>query len=179
MPHMIEAAKTGRASCRTCKKTIEKGQLRLGEEVPNAFAAGEMTFNWHHLPCAAQKKPGALKQALETTELEIPERSELDKTIEASAKNEKPTTFPYAENAPTSRSTCLGCGEKIEKGQLRIAVENEMDTGMFVRKGAGYLHPGCAIEHTGEEPEVLFGKVKANSLNLGANEIEALQGQMV
>jgi poly [ADP-ribose] polymerase len=176
---MIEAAKTGRANCRSCKKPIEKGQLRLGEEVPNAFAPGEMTFNWHHLACAAQKKPGALKQALETTEMEIPDRSELEKTIEVSAKNEKPTTYPYAEKAPTSRSTCLGCSEKIEKGALRIAVENEMDTGMFVRRGAGYLHAGCAVEHTGEEAAALFETIQGNSPNLSEQDLETLEGEMV
>jgi hypothetical protein len=176
MPHVIEEAKSGRASCRTCKQPIAKGELRLGEEVPNAFSQGEMTYNWHHTPCAAKKKPAALKQALETTTLDVPNKDELMQTIETSGKTEKPTSFPYAEHAPTSRSSCISCGEKLEKGDIRVAIETEVDTGAFTRKGPGYLHPACAIEHT--EDDELFEKVKANSLNLGASELEALQEEM-
>jgi len=58
MAHVIEAAKSGRAACRTCKEPIAKGELRLGEEVPNQFAGGETTHVWHHLACAAKKRPG-------------------------------------------------------------------------------------------------------------------------
>lgn len=176
MPHIIEEAKSGRASCRTCKQAIAKGELRLGEEVPNAFAEGEMTFHWHHPSCAAKKKPAALKQALESTSVDVPNKDELLQTIETSGKTEKPTTFPYAEHAPTSRSSCISCGEKIEKGDLRIAVETEVETGSFSRKGAGYLHPGCSIDHT--EDADLFDKVKGNSLNLTAAELEALEEEI-
>lgn len=178
MAHMIEAAKSGRASCRSCKKPIGKGELRLGEEVPNQFAEGEMTYSWHHLPCAAEKKPAVLKQALDMTEVEIPERDTLLQTIETSGKNVKPTTFPYAEAAPTSRSTCISCQEKIEKGELRIAVETEVDTGAFMRKGPGYLHPACAADHVGEDPMDLFDKIKANSLNLNNSQLESLEAEM-
>lgn len=176
MAHMIEEAKSGRASCRTCKQTIAKGELRLGEEVPNAFAEGEMTYHWHHPACAAKKKPAALKQALETTTLDIPNKEELLQTIESSGKAEKPSSFPYAEQAPTSRSSCISCGDKIEKGDLRVAVETEVNTGSFSRKGAGYLHPACSIDHT--EDADLFDKVKANSLNLSPSEMETLEEEM-
>ena len=71
------------------------------------------------------------------------------------------------------------CSEKIEKGVLRIAIENEVDTGMFVRKGAGYLHGACAVEQTGEEPVELFAKIKANSMNLNAQDLSALEDEMV
>ena len=37
MANVIEEAKSGRASCRTCKKTIAKGELRLGVETANQF----------------------------------------------------------------------------------------------------------------------------------------------
>lgn len=179
MGHIIEEAKSGRASCRSCKQPIAKGELRLGEEVPNAFAEGEMTFRWHHLPCGAQKKPSALKQALESTDVEVPNKEELLKTIGSSAKSEKPTTFPYAELAPTSRSSCISCGEKIEKGDLRIAVETELDAGGFMRKGAGYLHPGCAPEHTEEEADELFAKVRPNSVSLNTSDLESLEEQLL
>ncbi len=178
MGHTIEAAKTGRASCRSCKQTIDKGTLRLGEEVANAFSPGEMTFQWHHLPCAAEKRPAALKQALETTDVEVTDKEELLKTIETAGKNAKPTSFPYAEHAPTGRASCASCSEKIDKGDLRIAVETEVDTGSFARKGAAYLHPACAPEHTEQDGIDLFEKVKANTLNLEDGDWEVLEEEM-
>jgi hypothetical protein len=179
MAHTIEVAKTGRASCRTCKKPIAKGELRLGEEVPNQFAAGEMTYQWHHLECAARKKPGPLKAALEATALEIPNRAELEKLAAESARKEKPSTFPYAERAPTGRSTCMVCGESIEKDTLRIAVEREVDTGSFVTRGAGYLHPLHALDHVAEEASAFFDKLQANSANLEPAELEELKAAIL
>jgi len=38
MANHIEEAKSGRASCRTCKKTIAKSELRLGVEVTTQFS---------------------------------------------------------------------------------------------------------------------------------------------
>lgn len=178
MAHTIEVAKTGRASCRSCKKPIAKGELRVGEEVPNQFAAGEMTYQWHHLECAAKKKPAVLKAALEGTTLDIPHREELEKTIAESAKKEKPTTLPYAERAPTGRSTCMVCNEAIGKGELRVAVEREVDTGSFVTRGTGYLHPACSLEHVGEEAASFFEKLKANSGNLEPADLEALRAEL-
>jgi poly [ADP-ribose] polymerase len=178
MAHMIEAAKTSRASCRTCKKPITKGELRFGEEVPNAFAPGEMTYNWHHLPCAAQKKPSALKQALEANGIEVPNKDELLQTIQVSAKSEKPSTLPYAEHAPTARALCPRCGGKIEKGDVRVAIPAEADAGAFMSTAPRYVHPGCAAEQTGEDPVELFEKIKANSLNLDESELKSLAEAM-
>ena len=178
MAHLIEAAKSGRASCRTCKTTIGKGDLRLGEEVPNAFAPGEMTYSWHHLECAAKKKPSALKQALESADVDVPNKEELLKVIEVSGKTEKPTTFPYAEHAPTSRSSCIACSEKIEKGDLRVAIESDVQAGGFARRGAGYLHPACVSERVEEDLEEFFAKIKANSLNLNADELARIEGDL-
>lgn len=178
MAHIIEAAKSGRASCRTCKKPIAKGDLRLGEEVPNQFDEGNMTHVWHHLACAAKKKPGPLKAALETTDVDVPNKAELLKQIEAAAKTEKPTTFPYAERAPTGRSSCMVCSESIPKGELRVAVEREVDTGSFMTKGAGYLHPACAMEHVEEDVEEFFKKVKDHSPGLEPADLEALKSEL-
>ena len=38
----------------------------------------------------------------------------------------------------------MQCEESIEKGTFRVAVEREVDTGTFVTRGAGYLHPAPA-----------------------------------
>jgi hypothetical protein len=173
MAHMIEPAKSGRASCRTCKGKIEKGALRFGEEVPNAFSdSGEMSYQWHHLECAAKKKPGPLKATLASYTGEIPNRADLEKSMDEAARTEKPSTFPYAERASTSRSSCQECEEKIEKGQLRVAIEREVETGTFMRKSAGYLHPACANAHT-NDPQLLE-KIKVNAPGLSAADLDEL-----
>jgi poly [ADP-ribose] polymerase len=178
---MIEEAKSGRASCRTCRKPIPKGELRLGEEVPNAFAAGEVTHQWHHLPCAAKKRPLALEAALAETTLTVPDRAGLEAEIATNKKNQKPASFPYAERAKTSRSTCLSCSESIEKGTLRVAVEREVDTGAFVTSGAGYLHAACAQGWIDENAPDLLGTtalvdaLAKNSNGLEPPDIEALK----
>lgn len=178
MGHIIEVAKTGRAGCRTCKKPIARGDLRLGEEVPNAFAAGEVTHQWHHLPCAAKKKPLVLELALQTTTLEISDRATLEADIEANKKNQKPASYPFAERARTSRSTCLQCSEAIEKGTLRVAVEREVDTGAFVTTGAGYLHAACAPEWIEANAPVegdLAAVIEKNSTSLEPGDTAALK----
>src|SRR4030042_208734 len=63
MPHVIEAAATGRAKCRGCGGKIAALELRFGERLPNPFADGEMT-HWFHLDCAAFKRPEPLLEAL-------------------------------------------------------------------------------------------------------------------
>jgi len=45
---VIETAKSGRATCRTCNLPIDKGHLRVGE--PSMFQE-HVTYRWHHLEC--------------------------------------------------------------------------------------------------------------------------------
>jgi poly [ADP-ribose] polymerase len=175
MAHLIEAAKTGRASCRTCKKPIAKGELRFGEEVPNQFDAGKMTHVWHHLECAAKKRPSPLKAALESTTTPVPNQGALLALIAEHQKAEKPSTLPYAERAPTGRSSCIECHEAIAKGELRVAVERTVETGSFVTQGAGYLHAACALRHVGDELVPFFQKLTDHSPGLDAADLDALK----
>ncbi|MBZ0117276.1 MAG: hypothetical protein K8H88_09790 [Sandaracinaceae bacterium] len=159
MDNVIEVAKTGRATCRTCRKKIEKATLRFGEAIVNQFDPdGGMTHVWHHLVCAAGRMPDKVKPVLETFEGEIPDRGEIDAAL-ASGGGKKggggtskaKRNFPYAERAPSGRSKCLECDENIEKDAWRIAIEREIDTGSFMTTGAGYLHPACAGDHVADD----------------------------
>ena len=176
MGHIIEPAKSGRAKCRSCKKAIEKGSLRLGEEILDPFGSGGTTHVWHHVECAAEKKPDELKAAMADYADEIPERAALEKKIADSQKKLPPGTFPYAENAPTGRSKCMACEESIAKDTLRVAIEREVDTGTFKTKGAGYLHPMCAADFTGDS--AMFPKVKENSRELTKDQLAELEAAL-
>lgn len=180
MAHTIEEAKSGRAGCRTCRKPIAKGELRFGEETENAFGdAGDMTFRWHHLNCAAESKSDELRATLPNFSSLVPaERvAELEK-IMAEADAKKPPPFPHADKAPTGRAGCQGCGEKIAKGELRVAFEREIERGMQMTKGAGYLHPKCAAayleENKGMSHEELANAIRANTRDLSEEEKETL-----
>ena len=176
MAHIIEPAKSGRAKCRSCKKAIEKGALRLGEEILDPFGSGGTTHVWHHVDCAAEKKPDEIKAALADYTGDVPDRAGLEKKIADSQKALPPGTFPYAEKAPSGRSRCMACESGIEKDTLRVAVEREVDTGTFKTKGAGYLHPMCAADFTGDAG--MFEKVKSNSRELTGEQLAELEAAL-
>ena len=181
MAHIIEEAKSGRAGCRTCRKPIAKGELRFGEEVENQFAdGGETTHRWHHMTCAAGSKTDELRATLATHEGTPPipgdQRAELDRLMsEADAK--KPPPYPHADKAPSGRAKCQGCGETIPKGELRVAFERDIERGMSVMKGAGYLHPKCAaahLEQSGTSHDELTEAIRTNTRDLSESEMEKL-----
>ncbi len=175
MANIIEESKSSRATCRSCRQKIEKSALRFGEETPNAFdPEGGPAYAWHHLLCAAKKKPTEVKAALAAFTGTVPNREEVDAAL-ASAKETTKPPFPYAERAPTGRSKCLVCEEGIEKGDLRVAIEREVDTGSFTAKSAGYLHATCAAQHDFGEEQDLFGKLKANSRGLAEPDLNELE----
>jgi hypothetical protein len=167
MGNVIEEAKSGRASCRTCKKAIAKGELRFGEEAPNAFG-DQPSMRWHHMLCAAEKLPAELKAALDQYPGTVPNRAELDKAMaDALAKGRaKPGGFPFADKAPTGRAKCIQCSQPIEKDSVRVAIEREIDTGAMVTKGAGYLHPKCVaayLEANGGDKDEMIEGLRQNS----------------
>lgn len=177
MAHTIEIAKSGRAGCRSCKSPIAKGELRFGEETANQFGEpGDTSYRWHHIKCAAQKLPAELREALGAHSGEVPERDELDKLM-AEADATKPPPFPYADRAPTGRAKCQGCGETIPKEGLRVAVERDIERGMTVTKGAGYLHPACAaayVEEHGGTHAKLTEDLRANTRSLSEADLDTL-----
>lgn len=144
MANHIEEAKSGRASCRTCKKAIDKGELRLGVEAASSFG-DTPSMQWHHLLCAATKLPAELEEALKAYPGEVANRAELDVAMADAIKSghAKPGGFPYADRAPTGRAKCIHCKEPIAKDSLRVAVEREIEMGAGMQTSAGYLHPKC------------------------------------
>lgn len=179
MPHTIEEAKSGRAACRTCRKPIAKGELRFGEEAENQFAdGGETTFRWHHLTCAAGSKTDELRATLAENTVTIPDelRAEVDRLM-ADADAKKPPPYPHADKAPSGRAKCQGCSETIAKGEIRVAFEREIERGMQVMKGAGYVHPRCAaayFEEKGTSHAELTEALRTNTRDLSEQELDKL-----
>jgi len=178
MEDIIEEAKSGRAKCRTTGEKIAKGELRFGEAFVNTFSSsGSISYRWHKLEAAAKRFPSKVKKAMDAFDGEIPNKDEILKLLEEGAKKEKkkPGGFPYADRAPTGRASCIVTGEKIPKGSVRVAVEREIDTGSFVRKGPGYMLPSAVpkyCEDEGLEVKLFLSEIKANSRVVTEEEID-------
>jgi hypothetical protein len=146
MSDTIEAAPTGRASCRRCREKIEKGELRFGERIPSAYGEGEQTL-WYHLRCAAERLPAKLEVALAAHDGDVPGREELFTVIEGGKQNEKLAAVQKVDHAPTARAHCQHCHEAIPKGELRVGVDRDQE-GMMPT--ISYLHVRCAPAYLGE-----------------------------
>lgn len=173
---VIEAAKSSRSTCRGCRRRIEQGEMRFGADEAGFYGDGE-SYSWFHLRCAAQRLPDRALTALKAEgPTSIPDFAALVDACER-AVQKAASRYPYGERAPTGRARCLECREPIEKGELRVAVEREINAGSFVQTGAGYLHPACAVVHL-SDPEL--GEIlKRNSSMLSAAEKAELAGMCV
>lgn len=175
MPNVIEEAKSGRATCRTCRQLIEKGAPRFGLET-QGFDGNTPGHMWHHVLCAVKKHGKEVKELLPGYTGNFPNKAEVEAALAAGpASKPEPAAkaYPYAERASTGRAKCIGCEEAIEKGSLRIAIEREIEVNGMVRKGAGYFHPGCAKEAVDS-----VEKVKPNSPELGPADFDELAAAM-
>jgi hypothetical protein len=139
MPHLFETATTGRAKCRGCGRSIEKGDLRFGERIPNPYAEGETTL-WFHPLCAAYKRPEPTLETLAQAEEKPPSAEALERAARASSAHRRLPRIDGAERAPTSQAKCRSCHEPIARGSWRIRL-------VFYEEGrfspSGYLHLAC------------------------------------
>jgi len=155
MAHVIEAASSGRAKCRSCDQPIAKGELRFGERQPNAFGEGEMTL-WFHLPCAAYSRPEPFLELQSATPVDtgtdagsgaapaaVPE-AQLEQLTEAARFGIAHRRVPRlhgAERATSGRAHCRSCRELIAKGEWRLPLVFFED---YRFSPGGYLHARCA-----------------------------------
>ena len=147
-PYQIEAARSSRSRCRTCRRKIEKGALRLGILLEGPFGTG---YLWHHLTCAARRRiedvEAAYAEAAYDPDLGVPPLEKLRALKEKAEKaREERQAPPYVERSPTGRAKCKHCGEPIEKGTLRVILAREVAFGSQVRSGPINVHPRCVAE---------------------------------
>jgi hypothetical protein len=137
--HLFEPAATGRSKCRGCAQPIQRGELRFGERVPNAFGEGETTL-WFHPLCAAYKRPQPLLEALAGATDSVPDREGLERAAHGSVAHERLQRIDAAERSPSGQAKCRSCHQPIVRGSWRIRV-------VFYEEGrfapGGYVHLGC------------------------------------
>lgn len=139
MPHVFETAPTGRAKCRGCGRAIQRGELRFGERLPNAYGEGEMTL-WFHPPCAAFKRPEPLLEALAEAEGSLPGREDLEGMARGAMEHRRLRRVDGAERSPSSQAKCRCCRAAIERGSWRIRLVFYED-GRF--SPGGFVHLAC------------------------------------
>jgi hypothetical protein len=163
MPHVLEAAPTGRAKCRACTKLIAKGSLRLGESVPNPYAdeEGAATTHWYHPVCAAYKRPEVFLAIVEETGPAIDGRDALEAAARLGVLHRRVARVDRAERAASGRAACRSCKAPIDKGAWRIALDFYED-GRFAP--SGFIHLGCAAAYL--ESAAIIDRLKHFSAGL-------------
>ena len=144
-PHKIEAARSSRSRCRTCRRAIDKGTLRLGILLEGPYGTG---YLWHHLTCAAKRHLGDVEEAYATRAwpegIVLPPLDELRQLKEkADEKRAERKLAPWAEQAPTGRAKCRHCEETIERGAWRVALLREVSFGNQTRSSPINVHARC------------------------------------
>ena len=184
MAHVIEAASSGRAKCRSCDQPIAKGELRFGERQPNAFGEGEMTL-WFHLPCAAYSRPepfletqsGAPADGTDASSAAAPEtvpEAQLEQ-LAADARfgiaHRRVPRLHGAERATSGRAHCRSCRELIAKGEWRLPLVFFED---YRFNPGGYLHARCARNYF--ETTAILDRVRHFSPELREAELTEVAG---
>lgn len=148
-PYVIEGARSSRSKCKTCRKKIDKGVLRLGVLIEGPYGIG---YLWHHLTCAAKRRLDDVEAAFEAEAWNnakeppenVPGLEELRKlNEEAEEKRQSRKRLPYSEVDPSGRAKCKHCGETISKGSLRVVLGREIEFGNQYRTMPIHVHPGC------------------------------------
>lgn len=147
MTHVIEPAKTGRAKCRGCDRTIGKGELRFGERVPNVFGDGETTL-WFHLRCGAFKRPEPFLEALSGSDdgNDMDDAEDLAASAREGILHRRLPRLNGAERAPTGRARCRCCRQPIPRGAWRFPLVYFEE---YRFEPSGFIHAGCASEYFG------------------------------
>ena len=188
-PYVIEGARSGRAKCKTCRRKIDKGALRIGILVEGPYGTGYM---WHHIRCAARRR---LEQVEEAYELQawkeakeppqkVPPLDELQKLREeAEEKKKSRKELPYTELAPSGRAKCKHCEEPIEKGAPRVVLGREVSFGQQVRTAPINVHPRCVAaeldaEDCATEVDGFVGSLRANSGDLAADVLDRVVAEI-
>lgn len=143
MGHTLEQATSGRAKCRACTQPIAKGELRLGERLPNPFGEGEMTL-WYHPACAAYKRPEVALEVLAASGALLPERATLEEAAQRSAAHRRLPRIDGAERAKTGQAKCRHCHEAIARGGWRVRL-SFFEDGRF--SPGGLVHLTCRLAY--------------------------------
>lgn len=183
--HLIEHAPSGRSRCKGCRRTIDKGALRVGFVFEGPYGVG---FLWHHLTCAARRRPEDLEAAYAASAWEnakvpptgIPELATLKANVEkAEKKRAVKKEIPYAELDPSGRAKCKHCEKPLAKGDPRVVLGRAVEFGSQTRVGPINVHVGCVVEaldadDCDTDASGFAAELRANSASLEPAQVEEI-----
>lgn len=173
MNHTIEPAASGRAKCRGCGRAIAKGELRLGERLPNPFSESTDMTHWFHLECGAYKRPVVMLELADAA----PDTDGLAEwMIDVARRGIEFRRLPRidgAERAPSGRARCRNCREPIaaETWRIRLVYYEE---GRF--NPSGFLHLSCAKEYF--ETVDITDRLKHFAPDLTADDLAEIEAEL-
>ena len=169
MPHLIEAATSGRAKCRGCGGPIGDQTLRFGERIANPFGGGEATL-WFHLQCAAYRRPEALLATLDSANLGEAEAAKLRTDAQRGVELHRLPRIDGVGLSTGARARCRDCHELIGKGEWRIPI-------VFFAEGAfhrrGFVHVRCATRYF--ETHDLIERLHHFTPDLAPSDLDAIR----
>uniref|UniRef100_A0A6I9R1H2 Poly [ADP-ribose] polymerase n=1 Tax=Elaeis guineensis var. tenera TaxID=51953 RepID=A0A6I9R1H2_ELAGV len=144
-PWKAEYAKSGRSSCKSCKNSIGKDELRLGKMVTATQFDGFMP-TWNHAGCIF-KKGNQIKSVDDVEGIDLlrwEDQQKIRKYIEGGSVSTTAVSNDECtiEVSQTSRAACRRCNQKIMKGMVRVSTKPE---GQGAR-GLAWHHVNCFIE---------------------------------
>ncbi|XP_043656906.1 poly [ADP-ribose] polymerase isoform X1 [Drosophila teissieri] len=133
LPFFAEYARTGRATCKGCKSSIPMDNLRIAVMVQSAFHDAKVP-NWFHKTCFFKnQRPCSVGDIYNFGNLRFADQKELTNLVEnlqgvissqLGKKRSKAANLALKdfgiEYAKSSRSTCRGCEQKINKDLIRL-----------------------------------------------------------
>lgn len=172
--YVIEGARSSRSRCKTCRRKIDKGALRLGILIEGPYGIGYM---WHHLNCAARRQFDRVLEAYEQeawlNAKEAPNNLPGIETLELQQQKDEERRkskrdIPYVEIDPSGRAKCKHCDGTMEKGSVRVVLGRGVYFGSQVRVAPITVHPRCVVgelekEDCETEAPGLIGALRANS----------------
>ncbi len=186
---IIEGARSGRAKCKSCRKAIPKGDLRLGILVEGPYGLGHM---WHHLECAAKRQFAKVEEAyaLEAWNFakelpaDVPPLAQLaELKVEADKAKAEKKELPYAELDPSGRAKCKHCDDSLEKGSPRVVLGRNVEFGQQTRTTPINVHPGCVAdalqaEDSATEADGFAEALRRNSKGLDSVVIDSVVNEI-
>jgi len=127
LPGIIERAKSGRASCRACRRPIEAGAFRFGAMDVVKSRPDKPSYRWLHLVCAARAMPHSFGPVLRETEADIAEREALWASLPEEARAAtRPVAWAKGMAVTTSdgqRGEVIWYGPNKYGGGMRVGVQ--------------------------------------------------------
>jgi hypothetical protein len=188
-PYLIEGARSSRSRCKSCRRKIDKGALRIGILIEGPYGTG---YLWHHLRCAARRQferveeayaQEAWKAAKEPPK-RLPTLDDLRKHREELEQRRKERkAIPHVELAPTGRARCKQCGEAIAKQSPRVVLGRGVEFGNQVRVGPINVHPRCVAQamqaaDSATEAEGFEAALRQNSPDFPAERLAAVLAEI-